>query len=426
MAKKLLFFFTVAMLLRLILSFGSWHPDLNNHVDWGIRFFEYGPLAFYAPDSNVWGYTWPNQPPGAMLLFAGIYQLFLFIFGSLMKLNILIPAFPSGVIFFLESTLHQALLKLPSILADLGIAFLIYKLVSQLKNKKVAKLAAILFLFNPVIWYNSSIWGQTDSIINFLFLLSVYLLIKDKLLFSVLALALCLYIKLSLAIFIPIYLIFLIKKKFSVSGIVISIVVALALIGIITIMFSYPKEPFGWLLTIYREKVLVQQMHVITANAFNFWDALTGIYEQPNSLMLGPLTYRAWGNVLFSLVYFPTLFLLWKKPTTKNLICVLALAGFSSFMLLTNMHERYLYPLFPYLTILVALHRKLKWPFVAISLINLLNLYHLWYTPRIEAIVTIMSFSDRLVPRLLGIAMTLLYIHFYFYIIKLWQNGGSR
>jgi Gpi18-like mannosyltransferase len=425
MKNKLLLVFLVALLLRLVLAFGAWHPDLNNHVDWGERFFSYGSLKFYAPESNVWNYTWPNQPPGTILIFAGVYQLFWFVFSLLLKINNAIPAFPSILIFYLSGILYQAFLKLPSITCDLGMAILIYKIVKAHVSVKKAQFAATLFLFNPVIWYNSAVWGQTDAIINFLFLLGIYLLTKNKLLFSVISIALCLFIKLSLVIFLPIYLIFLLKQKFAWSSIIVSFFAGISIIGILTLLFSYPLEPFSWLVRLYQEKVLVQQMHVITANAFNFWDALTGIYEQPNAFLFGPLTYEMWGNVLFALAYIPLLIILLRKTTEKTLYWVLALAAFSSFMLLTNMHERYLYPLFPYLMILVAFRPKLVWSYIAISAVNLLNLYHLWYTPRIEAIVQVMSFQDRLVPRLLGVAMTGLYIQLYFYIIKLWRNGSS-
>ena len=76
MNKKLVWIFAVALLFRVVLAFGAWHPDLNNHVDWGIRFFQYGPSKFYAPESNVWNYTWPNQPPGTTYVFAGVRKIF--------------------------------------------------------------------------------------------------------------------------------------------------------------------------------------------------------------------------------------------------------------------------------------------------------------------------------------------------------------
>ncbi|KKP31359.1 MAG: hypothetical protein UR21_C0010G0001, partial [Candidatus Woesebacteria bacterium GW2011_GWC2_31_9] len=77
--SKIFWIFFVAFCFRLILSFLIWHPDLNNHFDWGIRFWQYGPAKFYT--ENVWNFTWPNQPPGTIYMFAGIRKFFEFIFG---------------------------------------------------------------------------------------------------------------------------------------------------------------------------------------------------------------------------------------------------------------------------------------------------------------------------------------------------------
>jgi uncharacterized membrane protein len=82
-------------------------------------------------------------------------------------------------------------------------------------------------------------------------------------------------------------------------------------------------------------------------------------------------------------------------------------------MLMTNMHERYLYPLFPVFTILVAFEKRLLGLYIAVSSINLLNLYNFWFTPRVEAIVSFMSAGDRLLPRILGLINFGLFLRFY-------------
>ena len=192
----------VALLFRLVFAFIVWHPDVNNHVDWGTRFWVYGFKGFYNPDSNVWSYTWPNQPPGTIYIFALLKKVSESIFNFFWFINIKVALFPSDIIFYLEDHLYPALLQLPSILADFGIAYLIYK---NIKSRRLAKTGAILWLLNPVIWYNSSVWGQTDSVITFFVFLSFYLLIKNKPILSVLSYAISIYIKASLIIFIPLY-----------------------------------------------------------------------------------------------------------------------------------------------------------------------------------------------------------------------------
>lgn len=407
--KILLTFFV----LRFAFSFITWHPDLNNHVDWGIRFWEYGPEKFYR--ANVWSFTWPNQPPGTIYMFAAVRKLFEWTFAFFWFLNIKIPAFPSNIMLFFEKNLYQAMLKAPAILADLGIAYLIYQLLQE-KGKKVALYGAVIFLANPVIWYNSTIWGQTDSIISFFALLSVYLLTKKRLVASLAVLALCLYIKISLIIFVPIILLFAFKQRYSLPKWIVGIVCIVLILILPSIPFTNGKNPFVWLYYIYKDKVLGQQLHVITANAFNLWAVVAGIHERPDVTQLGPLTYRAWGNLLFGLSYFPALYLVGKKQTTNSIVWALAIVSFSSFMLATNMHERYIYPLFPYLTIIVVSNLFLLPLYIAVSAITLLGMYNFWWFPKIQPIVDIMSAGNRLLPRILGIvnfgAFVLFYRHF--------------
>lgn len=396
----------LGLLLRILLMFLVWHPDLNNHIDWGIRFFEYGPEKFYAPSSNVWNFTWPNQPPGTILIFAGIRKLYEFLFSIVWWINVNIPLFPSNVMKFFEEQFYQGLLKLPAILADLGIAYIIYKFFVSIKKSKLAVLGAAFFLFNPVVWYNSAVWGQTDSTINFFAILSLYMLLRKKLIWSAIFLSICLYIKISLAIFVPLFVIIAIRQKYKVRQYLFSIILPLFSILAVTLIFSGNQNPAVWLYEIYTKKVLTNQLQVITANAFNIWASIAGIHERPQSLPFLLLTYRDWGYILFGLSFIPLLVALWKSQKPTTVIWVFALTAFSSWMFLTNMHERYLYPLFPYFTILAVNYKKLRPIYWSVSGINLLNLYNFWFVPRIEPIVSFMSFGDRLMPRLFGIINT--------------------
>lgn len=407
MKNKYVFIITVVLLflLRIFFSFLVWHPDLNNHADWGIRFFEYGPAKFYSPESNVWNFTWPNQPPGTMYMFAGVRKIFEFTFNLFWNINVKVPLFPSSIISYFETNLYPALLKLPAILADFGIAYLIYKWTGK-------KWASIVWLVNPVVWYNSTVWGQYDSVINFFALASFYLLNRKNLTWSALALALSLYIKASLLIFVPVWVVFAVVQKYRIRDYIFTLFASFAFISIITLPFS-SGNPILWLFNLYQYKIFVQQLHFITANAFNLWAGLTTIYEKSDSLILMGLTFQTWGFVLYALAYTPLLINTSKVVNTKNIIWILSLVSFGSFMLLTNMHERYIYPLFPYLTILLASGYIKKWYYITISLISLLGMYHLWFTPRIEPIVIFLSFGDRIMPRILGFVMFAMFLKLY-------------
>lgn len=410
--NSLLLIFALALIFRLVLAPSVWHPDVTNHIDWGTRFYEYGANKFYAPESNVWSFTWPNQPPGTILIFAFVRKVYEFVFNILWQININIPVFPSKIIVFAEERLYQTLLKLPAIIADLGIAYLIYKFCRKL-NKNAARFGALIFLFNPVIWYNSAVWGQTDAVINFFALLSFYLLTKRNIIVATLFLAMSLYIKISLIIFLPLFAIYVYKQKYSIKRLALAAILPVFGLLAITFLFSFPKEPVGWLIEVYKVNILTNQLQVITANAFNIWAFLVGIKEMSHDLLLGPLAFKNWGYLLFLCSFLPLLYKLWKNTTEKTAIWVFALTAFSSWLFLTNMHERYLYPVYPYFAILVVLEQRLLPIYLGVSGINLINLYNLWWTPYVEVFKNILTGFNGVVARIFGLVNTVFYLIFY-------------
>ena len=52
--KNIIWIFVISFVIRFFISFVAWHPDVNNHIDWGIRVFEYGAKKVYGPDTNDW------------------------------------------------------------------------------------------------------------------------------------------------------------------------------------------------------------------------------------------------------------------------------------------------------------------------------------------------------------------------------------
>lgn len=376
--KKILL---LALVFRLLLSFGPYHPDLGNHLDWGIKFWEIGPHKFY--ENLFWQVSWPNQPPGTMYLFAGLQKVYEGIFSVIWWLNLKIPAFPSGLVPFLEDKLYVSLVKLPSIFSDLGIAFLIYRFLKEFKNKKIGTLAAGIFLFNPVIWYNSSVWGQTDAIINFLVLLSFYFLWRKKIFPGVFFFFLSLYFKGSLLIFLPVFLIFFWKSEPVWWKRVVYLISQPVIFAYLSWPFVRWMSPLPWMYHLYRDRIFGHQGNMLTANAFNLWAFIFGVdFSRDDLGVFLSLTYKKWGMITVGLFVIPVfLRLVIKKIDLGTIFASLAIIAFSCFVFMTNMHERYLYPVFPYLTILIFVFSSLKWFYWVLSGIFLLNLYHLWFVP---------------------------------------------
>ncbi len=416
MKKKLIIIFSFAFLLRFLLIFTPPHVDVANHLDWGIRFWQYGARDFY--EQIFWGVSWPNQPIASIFLFALIAKLNFFIFQFFWWLNLHLALFPSFLIPWFQRHLHLVLLKLPFALSDLGLGFLIYRIVRELtKKENRALLASAVFLFNPALIYNSSVWGQTDSLINFLALLSLWFLWREKFWRGFFFYLLCLYFKLSLIIFVPLILLLLWQKKDFWRRMIFSFLSTVAIFLVLSLPFVHHGNVFTWLWYLYTNRVLPRQGNMLSGNAFNLWTLFYGSdLSLKENLLIGGLTAKLWGRLIFLLSSGGvTLMMILKKKKFEfsAFLWLGIIYAFSAFLFLTNMHERYLYPIFPLLAILIFLFRKYQkffWLFVVLSFIYLVNLYHLWWYPCWQPLVSLLTFGQHFLPRLFSLANLVLFL----------------
>ncbi len=67
-----------------------------------------------------------------------------------------------------RTSLATALIKIPPMLLDIAVGYVLYRLVlgwawPGRRAEALALGAAALYVFNPVTWYDSALWGQTDA-----------------------------------------------------------------------------------------------------------------------------------------------------------------------------------------------------------------------------------------------------------------------
>lgn len=406
----------IALLLRIILVLVfSWHPDLLNHIDWGIRFLNLGPRKIY--ENIFWGVSWLNQPFGTVLLFGLCAFLKNIIFSFFEFLNQNINIFPSFIMPILEANLHAWMVKLPFILADIGLGYLIYKIVYQFKPK-FAILAAAIFLFNPVLIYNSAIWGQTDSLINLLAISGIYFTFQKKYFWGIWLFLLGFLFKMSLIIYVPIFGLLFLKrikdfKKYLLP--VISFIIFLYLLAIPFRLHGFGS--FQWIWYMYTNRVLVRQGSMLNGNAFNLWALIFSI-DLSNSefTKIFGLTYQSIGKILYVLSLIPIWFKFIKnKLTLQSIFTALVLSSFGCFIFMTNMHERYLYPIFPLLSVLLFIP-KTKFTIkslIILSLIHFINLYNLWFYPQINLLKTILISNNFLTCRILSAILIMIYLKYF-------------
>lgn len=423
MKKLLAIIFVGAVFLRLLLMPSFYHGDLNNNISWGNLLLERGTNGFYgSSDANDWPYSAPNQPPLYLLTFGLTSWLDINIETIAFRLNDNWQAFPSKFIWFWQESGATVTVKLPGIIADIGIGALIFTYFNRKKKKKLALLLSTLWLFNPVTWYNSAVWGQTDSVVNFFGLASVLSLISGNIILCTFLFTLGFLYKGSLVIFIPILIIYALSKKLSLK----EYIKALVLLTGLVFMLSLPFYPFFdfpiWFINLYKERIMPGEIGYLTANAFNFWWLINPgkVLDSTKYLLLQA---RAWGLLLTLTLVGLVSYSFYKKPKEKNLFFSLALVAMLSFIFMTRMHERYLYPFFPYVTILIGFSPLTLIAYIAISVVHLLNLYHLFWQPSIPVLIDIYSYEW--LPNLLSL-FTIILLFSYIYLFKSRPKGKIK
>lgn len=159
--KKLWIIITVGIILRVFLSVTTFHSDIEA-FNLGGRLIASGKtldLYDYSSDAAILNY------PPPIYWFHGLFK---FLFSNIFGIN--------------QPT--NLLLKLPYLIFDLLIAFILMRLV----DPKKALLVFLFWMFNPVNLYATYMMGQFDIIPTFFSLLSVYFINRNKLYWAALAL----------------------------------------------------------------------------------------------------------------------------------------------------------------------------------------------------------------------------------------------
>ncbi len=105
------------------------------------------------------------------------------------------------------------LIKLPPILADVAIAWLVHSMVRELGgSRRAALLGAAIVLVNPVAWFDSGIWGQVDSFGVVFLLLALRELWRGRPERASILAAVAAVIKPQLGILVPILVVVLIRR----------------------------------------------------------------------------------------------------------------------------------------------------------------------------------------------------------------------
>jgi len=351
--KRLLILFLLAFVFRLVLlPYGTHVSDMGLWHYWAKKMVELGPGRFY-------------QEVG----FCDYLPFYLYFLGGLELIW-------RGISPYLNVS-QEILFKLPATFADFATAYLIY-LILKKKSKNIALWLTTFYLFNPAVFFNSGLWGQVDAIGGLLLLSSIYLLLKNRHVSSGFLIGLSLTMKPIYFLALPILGVILWQKRkrkgtWWQKHRPIRNYVAATAAGVLLVSLPFSlTNPFGLLFERYQ--VAIGVYPYTSVNAFNFWAVGNRWWQSDLTRFLG-LTYQHWGLLVVGLAVGLGFILIWQSKKKLNIWLVMTTIFLVLFSFSTRTHERHIFTVFSFLTILAGLSSFYWLPLVVVSVISVANLY---------------------------------------------------
>ncbi len=325
--------------LRLILAplVYGYPNDMACWMYWGDTMLTSGPWKFYETTSFC------DYPP--------LYLYVLWLFGALRALF--------GI--ELGSTLNMALMKIPPILADLGTCILLFRLAKKKGSAPGFALAvSLLYAFMPAVWFNSSCFGQIDSVLALVMIVYLYWLYDNKILYSSVLLVLGTLMKPQMLLAAPALLVVFVKFwqqegwKKALLIFVKSLAAGLGA-GFLAILPFWGRQEGPWIVRLYLSTLGSYPYGSISA--CNFMTLIGGLWKPDTNRFLG-LTLKLWGYLGIGasvVLYFVTSF---KNKDRDSLFLHVSLLLTGIYTLGCYMHERYLFPVLAILLIGYVLTRR--------------------------------------------------------------------
>lgn len=390
MKVKLFFTLFLTFLFYIWAAVPFYSGDIKNHLVWGESLLKSGPMGFY--EREFPGFAFPNYPPLSMWAFAASAGLYQITNQAVEMLNNYLGVFPSQLIYFFQhENTEIAFLKLPAIIASIGIGYcmFLFARLFNIGNKIMQEvLFPLLFLLNPAVLYITSVWGQIDLLPLMFFLFGVYFLFIKKIYLSFFLLGLAFLSKQTVLIFLAVYFL-VVFRQFGLKTLMYGI-------GILVALFYLAYLPFHqlsltWAPGLYRMNFsLVAES--TSENALNLWGFLYDFQRHSDKEIFYGLSLQNWGYLMFGIVFLIlTINFLRRKFDFQNLISFLFLTSLSYFFFLTRMHERYIISAIVFASLLVIFERKYLVSLISITVISFLNLYRGLEQPGISILRTVVE-----------------------------------
>ncbi len=376
-----------AVIAYVLFPGSGFESDLASYASWADSMAAYGPGGFYA---NA-GFS--DYPPA--------YLYVLWLVGTL-----------SGA-----SISSVELVKLPPILLDIAVGYLLYRLVRGWtwpgpRGETLALAAAALYLFNPVSFYDSALWGQSDAAGALVILLGLAALIRGNSEGAAAMAATAALVKPQFGVvLIPIVAAVLIKRHLLQAGsgphnepwaprrlrawlgwhqgpirLLTAFVAAWAAFFLIAL-------PFGMGPLEYLDRMFgtAGGYGYLSVNAFNLW-ALLGVAGEPSLAeglhwtddtvaLVGPIPGVAIGAALLAAGFAWGVVRGAVRDDRWTLIAAVTFLAIAFFILPTRVHERYIFPAVALMPLLAVVSGRWAVALLLLSVGAFINLHAILTLP---------------------------------------------
>ncbi len=287
--------------------------------------------------------------------------------------------------------MFNLLIKIPAIIADTLIAYIIF-ITAKCNLKNITAFAlSILYALNPAVILDSVIWGQVDSVFVLFVLLSICFLTKRRLKTASVIFVVAILIKPQSLIFSPLFIYAFIKQK-NIKEFVLSALLAIMIFALLIIPFSVNQSSPFWIIGLY--KSTLSSYPYASVNAFNLFALLGGNYTADTSTFLF-FSYKTISLIFIVIIVIFSGWLYFKNRDNNENVEVLKYYLIADFIIIavftitSKMHERYLYPAIA-LSIMSYIYMKSKkilFIFIGVSSTFFINVYCI-YVANLKNILT--------------------------------------
>ena len=345
--------------------------DVQDYVVWSYKLTTYGLGQTYNFTDNLWI---PDYPP--VLLYG--FKIIGHVYQTLFAPDFLYPVTAGDPALravttepaLLADPIHRTLLRMPAILVDLLTGALIYAIARRKTTANRSLAIASAYWFNPLVIYNSAVWGQTDAVHTLFVVLAVALVELEQASWGFFALVIGGLTKPQAFVFGPLLLVSAVQRQkwrgllHAALGGAAALILVMAPI-LVTGAFPAMLDRFG---------VWARQAPYLSLNALNLWFVVRhGNVAVENSLAaFDGVSFSTAGLLLFAAAYGLAVLRLLRR-LSRDLWSASAYVGFAFFCLATGIHENYNFAVLALLAPAIAVDGRFALLYAALTLAMVVN-----------------------------------------------------